>query len=898
MVFDGIDRFIAEKISEAKGARFVFPSQVAADFRLRRALSCGSLRAIRKERFCSWDTFKERCFDEARKERPVNGALRMLFAAALLEENSVSRPPLLKRLVPAEFADLSRSYRSLLVGMLPKLEGFSKELEANNARGFFPPPFLEDMDFLADRYRNFLSERGLFEPGSSIPEPEPLPGHSFIFFPEVIEDYGEYASVLSRSSWVTVLSTEQLIREDETSRPSLLRFPGAGAELARLMDDITRLLREGEDPGEIAITLPDREEWRERLAAAAANRSIKLRFRGGDPLSESVPGRFLRALWETVSGDWELEQTGRLLLDRGVPWRADGVLRRIVRFGRDYYCHRGARRWEERLRKADRPVLASRFVKLQEGVRLLTEAGSFALLKERIQPFLQTHLDSDAWSDADMPVLQRCLESLGDLVEAEAAAGNGEVGPVFPLWLSYLETKQYVRRQEKCGIAVYNYRVSAGISPRHHFLPGCGQDKSRVLIRRFPFLSEAQKKQLGGSEQDLSAPFIHLYAFAGSGAKFSFSDEGFGGPDLPPSELIDCELSPGPAASADPYRGETLYWRGGEAPEWLWPEQKLGAGRFLATGGAGKRVSFTRSPVSSPAVLDRLLSSLRGNKEQLEISPSLLEAFWSCPFAFLADRCLKAREPELNIRYNDPRLTGNLFHKAAAHFFYGLGEEAPFASRSPEEFKELMKITVASLFRQWRAGGDPVPLPPVADSIERFVSASASAMAEAHLAVYGNYRSAGIEKRLETGGRGLPVQLAGRMDWIGRNDSGYLVVDYKKNLRLKKGDLLPPDEDHYPSSFQIAFYRYLCREKGYGNVSAAYFDMTKERYTTVCGDGEKPWFSEETADKLNDTLEEALGDMVRRLDEGDFRIDDSACGGCGIRGACRERFHIRDEQWK
>jgi hypothetical protein len=136
------------------------------------------------------------------------------------------------------------------------------------------------------------------------------------------------------------------------------------------------------------------------------------------------------------------------------------------------------------------------------------------------------------------------------------------------------------------------------------------------------------------------------------------------------------------------------------------------------------------------------------------------------------------------------------------------------------------------------------------------------------------------------------------MDWIGRNDSGYLVVDYKKNLRLKKGDLLPPDEDHYPSSFQIAFYRYLCREKGYGNVSAAYFDMTKERYTTVCGDGEKPWFSEETADKLNDTLEEALGDMVRRLDEGDFRIDDSACGGCGSRGACRERFHIRDEQWK
>ncbi len=898
MAFDGIDRFIAEKLSESEGTRFVFPSQVAADFRLRRALSSGTVRALRKERFCSWDTFKEKSFDEARKERPVNGALRMLFAAALLEENSVSRPPLFTRLVPAEFADLSRSYRSLLVGMLPRLEGFGKELDAHDARGFFPPPFLADIDFLADRYRNFLSERGLFEPGSSIPEPEPLPGHSFIFFPEVIEDYGEYASVLSRCSWVTVLTTEQLSREEEANRPSLLRFPGAGAELARLMEEITRLLREGEDPEEIAITLPDRDEWRERLAAAAANRSIKLRFRGGDPLSESVPGRFLRALWETVSGDWELEQTGRLLLDRGVPWRGDDLLRMIVRFGRDYYCHRGARRWEERLRKADRPELAARFEKLREGISLLTEASSFALLRERIQPFLQTHLDSDAWSDADMPVLQRCLESLGDLVEAEAAAGPCEVGAVFPLWLSYLETKQYVRRQEKSGIAVYNYRVSAGISPRHHFLPGCGQEKSRVLIRRFPFLSEAQKKQLGGSEQDLSAPFIHLYAFAGSGAKFSFSDEGFGGPDLPPSELIDYELAPGPVVSADPYSSEALYWRGGRAPEWLWPEQKLGAGRFLATGGAGKRVSFTRNPVTSPAVLERLLSSLRGNKENLEISPSLLDAFWSCPFAFLADRCLKAREPELNIRYNDPRLTGNLFHKSAARFFYDLGEEAPFASRSAEELKDFMNSTVTSLFRQWRAGGDPVPLPPVADSIERFVSGSASALTEAHLAAYGNYRSTGIEKRLETGAKGLAVLLAGRMDWIGRNDSGYLVVDYKKNLRLKKGDLLSQDADHYPSSFQIAFYRYLCREEGYGNVSAAYFDMTKERYTAVCGDGEKPWFSEEAAETMNDTLEQAVGNMVRRLKEGDFHSDDSSCGGCSIRGACRERFHIRDEKWK
>lgn len=895
-MFDGVDRFIAERLSERGTVRFVFPSQVAADFRLRRALDRGPFRALRKELFWSWDTFKEKSFDEARRERPVNGAVRMLFAAALLEENARSSPPLFRRLVPADYSELSRSYRSVITAVLPRLEGLLTALENPEARAVFPAPFLDDAELLAARYRRFLSERGLFEPGSSIPEPEPLPGRTFIFFPGLIEDYAEYGPALDRCSWVTVVPADDLLSGEGGERP-LLRYPRAGAELAALMDEITRLLREGTDPREIAITLPDREEWRERLAAAAADRSIPLQFRGGDPLSDTVPGRFFRALWETVSGDWELEKTSRLLLDRGIPWRSDGILRRIVRFGRDHFCHRGARLWDQRLERAGKPVLGSAFRRLREGAALLTGAESFAQLKERMQPFLRTHLETDAWSGDDLPVLQRCLEALSDLAEAEAAAGLGPAGAVFPLWLSYLDTKQYVRRRQGGGIPVYQYRVSAGISPLHHFIPGCGQEKSRVVIRRFPFLPEALRKSLPGSERDLSAPFIDAYSRAGSGACFSFSDEGFGGPDLPPSELIDRETEAGPPAGKDPFREELLYWRGELLPGTLWPEQKAGAARFFRSGGAGKRSDYTRDTVSAPDLVGELQNSLKGRKSVLEISPSLLGAFHGCPFAFYADRCLKAREPELEVRYSDPRITGTLFHSAAAEFFGGEAGRTPLFSRSAGELQSLMADAVEKVLRRWRAGREPVPLAPVADSIGRQVAAGAAALAAAHLEQWGAYRSSGTELLLEREPEGAlsGIKIVGRLDWMGRADAGYLVVDFKKNLRLKKNDLLPPGGDLWPADFQIAFYLVLA-EPSYGTVSAAYFDMTKGSYTVVCGEGEKPWFDGGERRLLVELLMQAVAEMTERLDRGDFRTAEEPCDGCGLRGACRERFHIRDVQ--
>ncbi|WP_020614602.1 PD-(D/E)XK nuclease family protein [Sediminispirochaeta bajacaliforniensis] len=895
-MFDGIDRFIAGTLRQSASCRFVFPSQVVADSRLARALQYGAAAALRKDRFISWDTFKEKVFDESRKQRPVNGALRMLFATALLDENSKSSPPLFQRLVPVDYAELSRSYRSLVTAILPRLDGFLRELDGSGLRERFPRALITDIDLLASRYGRFLSERNLFEPGAALPEPRPLPGISWILFPEVLEDFSEYESSLSRCEEIRTLDTGDYLRSDDSNHPVLLRYRTAAAELAALIERIAALLQSGADPREIAITLPDDREWRPRLAAAAADRSIPLRFRGGEPLSESVPGRFFRALWETSSGDWAFDQVENLFMNQAVPWRSAGLVRRIVRFGRDYFCHKGARLWEQTLSRAERPVLASTFVSLRDGIRQLTGAESFALLRDRMQPFLRTHIDPDGWADDDLPVLQRCLESLGELAEAEASAGLGELGAVFPLWLSYLEGRQYVRRQERMGISVYQYRVSAGISPKYHFLPGCGQEKSRVLLHRYSFLSEEERKQLSGSEKDLSSAFLELYASAGSGAEISFADEGFGGPDLPPSELIDYERpgeQSGDERFSDPFTHEIFYWTGGMLPARLWPLQQKGLLRYLATGGAGKRVDFTVRKVEDVNLLRSLLSRLSGGRDEIEISPAMLEAFWSCPFAFLADRCLKAREPELELRFTDPRIVGNLFHTAAARFF---------SDTSAEDADERMEQLLSRLFSSWHRGPEPVPLPPVAGAMERFVRAGAKALVREFYDHFSSFRPMAVEKGMKSPrkGRGISLEddrwkisMSGRPDWIGRSASSYLIIDYKKRLFWKKGQLLPDDES-LPQSFQMALYRSLLRENGFGEAAAAYFDMTSGLFQPVCGTEEKQWFDDEQSRLLSDRLDQALDAMTAALEDGSFFLPSGHCDGCSLRGACRMRFHMKD----
>ena len=82
---------------------FVFPTEVAARFWLRQSLAFTGGRALRADRFLSWDQFDRRALDYGReaelaRARRAGIPERTLFAASLLEDNR--RRGLFRELVP------------------------------------------------------------------------------------------------------------------------------------------------------------------------------------------------------------------------------------------------------------------------------------------------------------------------------------------------------------------------------------------------------------------------------------------------------------------------------------------------------------------------------------------------------------------------------------------------------------------------------------------------------------------------------------------------------------------------------------------------------------------------------------------------------------------------------
>src|SRR6056297_1492380 len=67
---------------------FVFPSEVAGEYLLRKAVLQSDGRAIRSDRFISWDRLKEWEFSPSRERIPSNTLYRTLFSISLLEEHA------------------------------------------------------------------------------------------------------------------------------------------------------------------------------------------------------------------------------------------------------------------------------------------------------------------------------------------------------------------------------------------------------------------------------------------------------------------------------------------------------------------------------------------------------------------------------------------------------------------------------------------------------------------------------------------------------------------------------------------------------------------------------------------------------------------------------------------
>ena len=114
-----INLIISEKNSSSV---FVFPSEATAVHWRKEFLEITGKKAVRNDRFISWDSFKEQITLHDREERPLNSILRRLFAADMIRKNSGDSPVFL-RLIPSNLQVLQVPLLTMCIEFCRSLKG-------------------------------------------------------------------------------------------------------------------------------------------------------------------------------------------------------------------------------------------------------------------------------------------------------------------------------------------------------------------------------------------------------------------------------------------------------------------------------------------------------------------------------------------------------------------------------------------------------------------------------------------------------------------------------------------------------------------------------------------------------------------------------------------------------
>jgi len=834
-------------------AAFVFPSEVIAAFWCEESLRISGAQAVRADRFISWDTFKERVFRSQEVKRPANRLYRSIFVSAYLEENR--RKPTLRVIVNPAFADNSAAFERSVRSMLPGLEPLIRTgAMLENSVG---PELYSDLQALHSSYRKFLALHDLFEPSWLEPGTPRIDRNYLLFFPEVLEDYPEYATILSSETSVQIVATSP-----DPPDSTLREYNNSTQEISDLMDALEQLLDAGVAPSDIALTLPAIDAYRPAIERQAAVRQIPLSFRAGASLTTYAPGRFLAGLAEVSDSGYSPERLTAYFLNLSVPWKALDQNRNLVRFGMNWnvapsFVEHGRPQdsWETAFRRARRGIresdeqsailaksvadLSTHFRSIRSSIEGIRSATTFSGLREMVYTFFRLHLDTGSWAGELLPAFQSCMEVLSELVATEADFDLKLTLNPYRLWISALNDKVYVARDAKAGIGVYPYRVAAGLQPRYHFIAGTSHEATRVVIARYPFLREDQKSAIGVTDHDLSSSFSALYGSSGVSVFASYAREVPGGAQIAAGyyvrrravlqvergTLANAALSAAGTARGNPvsrFRAEQAYWlthSGTFFPDSLYAVQKHGFYYQSSTGLGPRGVDFTRSPVADPAVQQILLQPQLATDDPdfLRLSAAHLEQFVDCPFAYLFAYGLRVGEEPFGPDYLGSTTIGNIYHRILERLYRTIQTER--GSLSAAALSDYLLLLGAVIDRELDEGGTavqpsadgdvPVPAsaplhPALVEVVRRKAGKLLARFLEADWAMAAGHELVTAEDWYSAELAEGKVHLFGRIDRITQDVASgkYALVDYKKNRVPKKSAIRHLLEDALASGRQ------------------------------------------------------------------------------------------------
>lgn len=882
---------------------FVFPTDIAASAWAEYALRFE--KAVALERFTAWDRFKSESIRAVHQNKnSIPSVLRKLFVLNLLELNKTEH--IFHSLIPDFYAAHASGFADWIASLLPQLASWEKRYTAHasavgknpasiekdgTATAYFADAEDADLYELKKCYSRFLDEHNLFEPAWEMPPFESRGNSYVIVYPEILQDFDEYRTLLEQSPSVN------LIHVPQNPSDAFCRFTPcatAAEELRRAALFIRSLCtpengRAALEWTDIAVSVPDTDTLIPYVLREFSLYDIPVQLRSGKSLSRYPAGKLFSLIKKCADEDFSFETLRSLLCDASFPWKDTTAIHQLIEFGIQNNCmcsYDGTDIWEEAFKKnggEERCRVLYRLLK--KDIAALNAASSFEKIRERYFIFKNDFFTAgDFLPQVDL-ILSRCIAELGTLIDIERSYPDAAFcREPFAFFVKQLDSKDYVQQSTVRGVSVFPYRLAAGAPFKQHIVLNASQNAVNAVHTPLSFLRSDKRAKLGVQDSDTGAQFAVLYALHSEHPLYaSYAEKTFTGYALAHaafSTLPQKTNQPSDSVSQDKTRSKASFADAFEAERNLFACNVLEAGVLDAEAFTGKKPSFIHSIQKtgfdawcSPFVQknasangtddkiadfplkilqQRIDSFARDSASgKIRVSASSLNSFYTCPVQWLFSRVLRIKEYEPSASLADDVFIGTLYHEIIKRVLSQLRNSTqPLQWKNEVPAKQVQDIEYFT--REVIEGlpsscGLPKELSPltvemlhsriktIADVLSNFFAEFTAWFSGCTVVSVEESLSLENERQILEGTLDCVLERTGAQN----GDDGLYIVDFKTGAMPSFSDCIVQPPDGVLTNFQLAAYIRLyesvkCSGKPWVN-GAFFFSIHRAEIQPIVG---------------------------------------------------------------
>ncbi len=852
-----------------QGLICVFPTEVAARSYLVDYALHGKNHAILAERAISYDTFRGYFLPHHETMAPANSLTRQLFIHQLLESGS-----LLRYFLNPTYPEMNNRVKGYLAKLLPSLRDACEEEVLSN----LDSAMQTDLLVLYGQYQQFLDEHQLFEPRYERPS---IPGDwdnskaYCILFSDTSPEAASLYDQLGRPSFMELRPSPE-----EDSSVFLEVFPNHLVEIKQTLKRVRELLDAGVETHQIVIGSTAAEILMDVLREEAMLYGIPLTIREGKSVLAYSSGRFFSLLQEVYDEQFSLESLKSLLLDPGIPWAEGEKHRRFIKRAVGQSVMHGSLYGEDQYSSLlGDGVLQRWYEGLKQSIIAIVQAEDIEDLRRKINHFQDTYFIPTQWVDTPgEDVYAFCLDAMAQVKDAMEKTGITSYPRIFSFLLSFLQNKRYVFQQKNEGIAVYRWPQVSALSADYLFILALDQEGSRCIERPLEFLPQQIEKALHREVDTTDAQF--RCATLGEGKRFlSCHMRRYEGELMVPSHFLQHNrltmYEGDPNVITDPLAAELFLYKHA-----VLPDVKATASQknwFLA---AKKTVLSERADdYTRHTIKPDLIARLKDEQGRFHFSPTGIDQFDHCPYAWLARYLYGLTTEEYEVQPVDHQRIGMFLHSVYQRFFSEIRDYDP---KQIEMYQERLYALFDECLVSYYGQRGPSP------SMRSWIIASykekVASILDCEAALFAHGRSIAFEVKYEVAQ--YPLLINGRIDRVvSLNPPGntrLAVIDYKKGVpEVKRAS-------EHLESFQLPIYRFLLTHDSDVSVAnASYYSVKDEKYYTL-------WAHEDDPSALlcEEQLQQRLESLLDAVQGGHLMATPSKkhCGTCPYRSLCRRRY--------